>query len=70
MKTLKPKKAKAILLPILYRVLGREKVYPMIAKGEYDAEKKYEAVVARFPEVGSVKADEKRHGDTVLALLK
>ncbi len=36
---------------------------------EFDAAKKYEPVAAGFPEVESVKADEQRHGDTVLALL-
>ncbi len=67
--TVKPKKTKAILLPLLYRLLGKERVYPMIAKGEYDAVKKYEPVVAQFPQVESVKNDEQRHGDIVLALL-
>lgn len=67
--TLKPRHTKAILLPLLYRVLGKKRVYPMIAKGEYDAVKKYEPVVAQFPQVESVKNDEQRHGDTVLGLL-
>ena len=66
---LKPKSTKAILLPILYRVIGKKKLYPIIAKGEYDAVKKYGPVAARFPEVERVKNDEQRHGDTVLALL-
>ena len=66
---LKPKRTKAILLPLLYRVLGRKRVYPMIAKGEYEAVKKYEPVAAEFPQVESVKMDEQRHGDTVLGLL-
>ena len=66
----KAKKTKAIMLPIMYRVLGRKKLYPIIAKGEYDAEQKYESVAARFPEVASVKADERRHGDMVLAMLE
>lgn len=66
---LKPKSTRAILLPILYRVIGKKKLYPIIAKGEYAAREKYEPVAARFPEVESVKNDEQRHGDTVLALL-
>ena len=66
---LKPKSTKAILLPSLYRVIGRKKLYPMIAKGEYDAEKKYISVAAHFAEVESVKNDEHRHGDMVMALL-
>ena len=66
---LKPKSTKAILLPFLYRVIGKKKLYPIIAKGEYDAVRKYERVAKRFPEVESVKNDERRHGDTGLALL-
>lgn len=69
-RVLKPKKTKAVALPILYSLLGRKRLYPLIAKGEYDAEKKYEAIVHDFEEVKTVQADEHRHGDTVLALLK
>ena len=66
---LKPESTKAILLPALYRVIGRKRLYPMIAKGEYDAEKKYRSVAARFSEVESVKNDERRHGDMIMSLL-
>jgi hypothetical protein len=66
---LKPKNTKAIVIPLLYRVIGKKKLYPIIARAEYDAVKKYESVAARFPEVESVKNDEQRHGDTVLGLL-
>lgn len=67
---LAPKKAKAIFVPLLYRLLGREKVYPLIASGEYKAVKKYKRVVRRFPDVRSVQDDEQIHGDAVLSLLK
>ena len=66
---LQPKRSKAIVIPILYRVIGKKKLYPIIARGEYAAVKKYEPVAARFPEVEAVQNDEQRHGDTVLALL-
>ncbi|MBQ6398282.1 MAG: rubrerythrin [Oscillospiraceae bacterium] len=66
---LKPKNTKAIVIPLLYRVIGKKTLYPIIARKEYDAAKKYEPVAARFPEVETVKNDEQRHGDTVLALL-
>ena len=66
---LKPKSTKAIVVPLLYRVIGKKKLYPIIAKKEYDAKVKYEPVAARFSEVERVKNDEQRHGDTVLALL-
>ena len=67
--TLKGRKTKAILVPLLYRCLGKKIVYPIIAKKEYDAVKTYEPVVARFPSVQSVKDDEQRHGDMVKGLL-
>lgn len=66
---LKPKSTKAVIIPLLYRIIGKKKLYPIIARGEYDAVKKYESVAARFPEVESVRDDEQRHGDTVLGLL-
>ena len=68
--TLTPKKTKAVLLPMLYRILERKRVYPLIARGEYNAEKAYAPVAEKYPEVQSIQADEKRHGDTVLALLQ
>lgn len=66
---LKPQKTMAVVLPLLYRLLGKRWLYRMIAKGEYDAAVAYEHLIADFPEVESVKNDEKRHGDIVSALL-
>lgn len=66
---LKPSMLKARLLPILYKIVGRKILYPVIAKFEYDAAKGYEHLVPDFPEVASVRDDETRHGDTVKALL-
>ena len=68
--TLQPKKLKSVLLPVLYKLLGRKRLYPLIAKGEYAADRSYRALAARFPETETVKRDEKRHGDAVLALLR
>ena len=67
---LKPKRFKAVLLPALYRLLGRERLYPLIARGEYSAAKGYAHLVPDFPEVESVLNDENRHGDTVMELLE
>ncbi len=66
---LKPKKAKALMMPVLYYLLGRKRLYKLIAKGEYDAALGYEYLIAEYPEVQSVKDDEKRHGDIVSSLL-
>lgn len=69
-KTLKPKKAKAVMIPLMYKTLGREKVYPVIARGEYSAADKYKNIVGEFPEVETVMNDETHHGDAVMGLLK
>lgn len=66
---LKPQKTMSVVLPLLYRLLGKRWLYRTIAKGEYDAAVAYEHLIADFPEVESVKNDEKRHGDVVSALL-
>lgn len=67
--TLKPQKTMSVIMPLLYRLLGKRWLYRLIAKGEYDAAVGYEHLIADFPEVESVKNDEKRHGDIVSALL-
>ena len=65
----KPKKTMAVIMPFLYRLLGKKCLYKLIAKGEYAAAVGYEHLIADFPEVESVKNDEKRHGDIVSGLL-
>ena len=69
-KVLKPKKTMARIMPILYYLLGKNRLYKIIAKGEYDAATNYEHLIADFPEVESVKNDEHRHGDIVSGLLE
>lgn len=56
-------------MPILYRIIGKKKLYPLIIKGEYDAAKNYDSIAKKFPEIESIKNDEKRHGDIVTGLL-
>ena len=67
---LKPKKTMARLIPLMYYIMGKTRLYKMIAKGEYDAAIGYEHLIKDFPEVDSVKNDEKRHGDIVSGLLE
>lgn len=62
--------AKAIFVPLMYIFLGKEKVYPIIAKGEYAAADKYKNIIKDFPEVEAVMNDETFHGNAVLGLLK
>ena len=65
----KPNRTKGTFVPLMCRVLGRKKVYPIIAKGEYDAAEKYKHIINDFPEVVEVMNDEVHHGDAVLGLL-
>ena len=67
---LKPKKTLATVVPLLYKVIGKKKLYPIIAKGEYGAVDSYAPVAEKFHEVESVKNDEHRHGTIVTDLLK
>lgn len=60
---LKPKKFKAIMLPILQKIIGWKLLLRIISKAEYSAYESYEPVVEMFDEVDSVRNDEKRHGD-------
>ncbi|MBR1763351.1 MAG: rubrerythrin [Eubacterium sp.] len=67
---LQPKKTLATIVPFLYKIIGKKKLYPIIAKSEYGAADTYKPVADKFPEIESVKNDETRHGDTVSQLLK
>ncbi|MBE6018635.1 MAG: alpha/beta fold hydrolase [Lachnospiraceae bacterium] len=69
-KSVKANPAKSIVVPAMYKMLGKEKTYPVIAKGEYEAADKYKDVVRDFPEVEEVMNDEVHHGDAVMDLLK
>ncbi len=61
--TLQPNPFKSIAVPLLQKIIGWKRILPIIANAEYDAYKKYEPVVNDFPEIASVRNDEKRHGD-------
>ena len=69
-KVLKPKKTLAILVPFLYKLIGKKRLYPIIANSEYGADKNYAPLAEKFEIIQSVKSDEKRHGDTVMSLLE
>ena len=66
---LKPKKLQARAVVVLYHLIGKRALYPLIARFEYAAIPGYEQMEKECPEVESVKNDEKRHGDTLKALL-
>ena len=67
--TLNPKKALATFVPLMYKLIGKRRLYHIIAKFEYGAVDTYAPVAEKYPEVESVKADEQRHGDIVSSLL-
>lgn len=69
-KHLVAKKKLAKIVLFLYAMLGRKRVYRLIAKGEYKAEELYRPLIATFPSIEQVAKDEKRHGDLVSSLLK
>lgn len=68
-KSLRPKKTLAFFMPILYKLIGKKRLYPKIVKGEYEASENYAPVGKKFPEIESVRKDENRHGDIVASLL-
>ncbi len=63
-------KAQAYIVAGLYHLLGKKIVYPLIGKGEYSTVPEYKKWMKIYPDIESVKNDEKRHGDTVNALLE
>ncbi|MCR5301400.1 MAG: rubrerythrin [Lachnospiraceae bacterium] len=67
---LKPNKTQAFAVAVLYSLLGKKILYPLIAKFEYAAIPGYEELMKDYPEVETVKDDEKRHGDTLNGLLE
>lgn len=69
-KTLQPRKIKAILLGVLAHIVGWKILLYLIAQGEYSAYRKYGGLIKDFPEVNSVRDDENRHGDIMLAMRK
>lgn len=66
---LRPGKFQARAVAFLYHLIGKRALYPLISRFEYAAIPGYEKLMKEFPEVGSVRDDEKRHGDTLKALL-
>lgn len=69
-KRLLPKPGKAVLLPALYKSIGKERLYPMIAKREYEAFNTYAPVANRFPSIKRVQKDEAHHGDVIMGMLR
>lgn len=67
---LTPKHTKATLIAILYRLIGRKRLYHLIAQGEFKAAEAYAHLIDDFPDVAAIQSDEQKHGNQVLQLLK
>lgn len=61
---------KGIVVPIMYKWLGKARTYGIIADAEYKAADKYKHIVGQFPDLESVMSDEVHHGDAVKGLIK
>lgn len=66
--TLKPSDSQGKMLVAISKILPRKILFKLIAIGEYSAVKTYKPVVNEIPEIKSVQADEKRHGDIMKSL--
>lgn len=62
--TLKPSKAFAKVLGIVYSALPKKLIMQVIAKGEYGGGNGYKPYVNDYPEFEQMMNDEYRHGDT------
>ncbi|MBQ9485707.1 MAG: rubrerythrin [Clostridia bacterium] len=70
---LKPKKLLATAVPILMNVIGKKNTFKLIAISEYSAFDNYAPWIDVYPEIASVQADERKHGDLaskIITLLK
>ncbi|MBQ9276931.1 MAG: demethoxyubiquinone hydroxylase family protein [Clostridia bacterium] len=66
--SLRPKMLKAKAVPALVKMFGKKMMFKIIAKEEYKAYDMYAPWIEKFPEVASVQADEKRHGDLCMKI--
>ncbi len=64
--SLKPRKTKAILVPCLMSIIGKRRIFKLIAGQEYAAEFKYEEIIIKYPSVVDVQKDEHMHGDRMM----
>ena len=66
---LKLKKLLATAVPVLMNVIGKKNTFKIIAKSEYSAYDNYAPWTDVYPEIASVQADEKKHGDLALKII-
>ncbi|MBQ8994190.1 MAG: rubrerythrin [Oscillospiraceae bacterium] len=66
---LKPNRKRAILIWVLYKLLGRKGLYPVLAVAEYRAHQRYDELARRYNSVRLVWNEQKKHGDKIVKLL-
>ena len=66
---LRPRKWTALLIPFLYRVLGRKRMIPLLAMGKYIDHQRYEVLGRRYARIRAVSKEEKLIGQRISALL-
>ncbi len=64
----KPDRTQGDMICGMYRLMGRERLFRLMAKGEYSAGKGYAPLTAIFPRLESVRKDEQKHGDALMGL--
>ena len=68
--SLRPKMLQTKAVPVLMNLIGKKKMFKIIAGQEYKAFDTYAPWVEKFPEIASVQADEKRHGDLCMKIVE
>lgn len=65
----RPDRTQGDLMCLLHRILGKDRLFRLMAQGEYSAAKRYTALTIVYPQLESVMNDETRHGDALMGLL-
>lgn len=65
-----PDRTQGDMICMLYRILGKERLFRLMAKGEYAAANGYASLAIVFPQLKSVLQDEQKHGDALMGLLR
>lgn len=60
---LRPGKLLSVAVPLLMGLIGKKRMFAIIAKREYAAFDTYAPWTEKYPEILSVQADENKHGD-------
>lgn len=66
---LKPGNQKAVIVGLIYRLMGPRFTLNMLAKAEFKAAVRYAPWVDRFPELAQVRAEEIEHGNKMRSML-